>query len=123
MFCCLTTLWIWTRRSGSGRVQYDVYLINLDPAVGHEIKKTRPCLIISPDEMNDNLRTVTIAPMTTKTHDYPTRVSVDFQDKRGWIVLDQIRTVDNKRLARRLGTIDKKTIQKVKAVLKEMLVD
>jgi mRNA interferase MazF len=104
-------------------VQYDVYLINLDPATGREIKETRPCLIISPDEMNDNLRTVTIAPMTTKTHDYPTRVSVDFQDKRGWIVLDQLRTVDRKRLTRRLGTIDKKTIQKVKAVIKEMLVD
>jgi mRNA interferase MazF len=104
-------------------VQYDVYLINLDPTIGHEIKKTRPCLIISPDEMNNNLRTVTIAPMTTKTHDYPTRVSVDFQDKRGWIVLDQMRTVDKKRLTRRLGTIDKKTIQKAKAVIKEMLVD
>jgi len=104
-------------------VQYDVYLINLDPTIGHEIKKTRPCLIISPDEMNDNLRTVTIAPMTTKTHDYPTRVGVVFQEKRGWIVLDQMRTVDKKRLTRRLGTIDKKTIQKVKAVIKEMLVD
>ena len=104
-------------------MQYDVYLINLDPTIGHEIKKTRPCLIISPDEMNDNLRTVTIAPMTTKTHDYPTRVGVVFQEKRGWIVLDQMRTVDKKRLTRRLGTIDKKTIQKVKAVIKEMLVD
>ena len=104
-------------------MQYDVYLINLDPTIGHEIKKTRPCLIISPDEMNDNLRTVIIASMTTKTHDYPTRVSVDFQDKRGWIVLDQMRTVDKKRLTGRLGSIDKKTIQKVKAVIKEMLVD
>jgi len=104
-------------------VQYDVYLINLDPTIGHEIKKTRPCLIISPDEMNENLRTVIIAPMTTKTHDYPTRVSVDFQEKKGWIVLDQLRTVDKKRLTRKLGTIDKKTIQKVKAVIKQMLVD
>ena len=104
-------------------MQYDVYLINLDPAIGHEIKKTRPCLILSPDEMNDNLRTVTIAPMTTKTHDYPTRVSVDFQEKKGWIVLDQMRTVDKKRLTRRLGTIDKRTIQRVKAVIREMLVD
>jgi len=104
-------------------VQYAVYLINLDPSVGHEIKKTRPCLILSPDEMNDNLQTVTIAPMTTKTHDYPTRVSVDFQEKKGWIVLDQMRTVDKKRLTRRLGMIDKRTIQKVKAVIKEMLVD
>lgn len=104
-------------------MQYDVYLINLDPTIGHEIRKTKPCLIISPDEMNDNLLTVTIAPMTTKTHDYPTRVSVAFQGKKGWIVLDQMRTVDKKRLSRRLGTIDKKTMQKVKAVIKEMLVD
>jgi mRNA interferase MazF len=104
-------------------VQYDVYLINLDPAIGHEIKKTSPCLILSPDEMNDNLGTVTIAPMTTKSHDFPTRVGVDFQEKKGWIVLDQIRTVDKKRLTMRLGMIDKRTIQKVKAVIKEMLVD
>jgi mRNA interferase MazF len=104
-------------------VQYDVYLINLNPTIGREIKKTRPCLVISPDEINDNLQTVTIAPMTTKSHDYPTRVRVDFQDRTGWIVLDQIRTVDKKRLSKKLGSIDKKTIQKVKAVIKEMLVD
>jgi mRNA interferase MazF len=104
-------------------VQYDVYLINLDLTIGHEIKKTRPCLIISPDEMNDNLQTVTIAPMTTKSDDYPTRVRVDFQNKTGWIVLDQIRTVDKKRLTKRLGAIDRRTVQKVKSVIKEMLVD
>jgi mRNA interferase MazF len=104
-------------------LQYDVYLINLDPTIGHEIKKIRQCLIISPDEMNDNLQTVTIAPMTTKSHEYPTRVRVDFQNKTGWIVLDQIRTVDKKRLTKRLGMIDRKTVQKVKSVIKEMLVD
>ena len=104
-------------------MQYDVYVINLDPTIGHEIKKTRPCLVISPDEMNDNLQTVIIAPMTTKSHDYPTRVKVDFQDKTGWIVLDQIRTVDKKRLTKRLGMIDKRTVRKVKSVIKEMLVD
>lgn len=104
-------------------MQYDVYLINLDPTVGHEIKKTRPCLIISPDEMNDNLQTVTIAPMTTKSHAYPTRVRIDFQGKTGWIVLDQIRTVDKKRLTKKLGMIDRKAIQKVKSIIKEMLVD
>lgn len=104
-------------------MQYDVYLINLDPTVGHEIRKTRPCLIISPDEMNDNLQTVTVAPMTTRSHDYPTRVRVDFQNKTGWIVLDQIRTVDRGRLTKRLGAIDKRTVQKVKSVIKEMLVD
>ena len=96
---------------------------NLDPTIGHEIKKTRPCLIISPDEMNDNLQTVTIAPMTTKSHDYSTRVRVDFQDKSGWVVLDLIRTVDKRRLTKRLGTLDRRTIQRVKSVIKEMLVD
>ena len=104
-------------------MQYDVYLVNLDPTIGHEIKKTRPCLIISPDELNNNLQTVVIAPMTTKSHDYPTRVKLDFQTKTGWIVLDQIRTVDKKRLTKRLGLIDKKTVQKVKSIIKEMLVD
>lgn len=104
-------------------MQYDVYLINLDPTIGHEIKKTRPCLIISPDEMNDNLQTVTIAPMTTKSHDYPTRVRVDFQNKTGWIILDQIRTADKRRLTKKLGAIDRKTVQKVKSVIREMLVD
>ena len=104
-------------------MQYDVYLINLDPTIGHEIMKTRPCLIISPDEMNDNLQTATIAPMTTQSHDYPTGVKVDFQNKSGWIVLDRIRTVDKKRLAKKLGTIDKKTVRKVRAVIKEMLVE
>lgn len=85
--------------------------------------KTRPCLIISPDELNNNLQTVIIAPMTTRSHDYPTRVKLAFQNKTGWIVLDQIRTVDKKRLAKRLGSIDKKTVQKVKAIIKELLVD
>jgi mRNA interferase MazF len=104
-------------------VQYDVYLITLDPTIGHEIKKTRPCLVISPEEMNDNLQTVIIAPMTTKSHDYPTRIKVDFQNKSGWIVLDQIRTVDKRRLTKRLGAIDKRVVQRVKSALKEMLVD
>ena len=104
-------------------MQYDVYLINLDPTIGHEIQKTRPCLIISPDEMNDNLRTVNIAPMTTKSHDYPTRVRVKFKGKMGWIVLDQIRTVDKKRLIKKLGTIDNAIVLQVKSVIKEMLVD
>jgi mRNA interferase MazF len=104
-------------------LQYNVYLINLDPTIGHEIKKTRPCLVISPDEMNNNLGTVVIAPMTTKSHSYPSRVEVLFQGKKGWIVLDQIRTVDKMRLVKNLGVIDEKTIHKVKAVIQEMLVD
>lgn len=103
--------------------QYNVYLVNLDPTVGREIKKTRPCLIISPDEMNHNINTVIIAPMTTKSHNYPTRVKVKFAGKNGWIVLDQIRTVDNIRLVKQLGKISNKEITNVKKVIKEMLVD
>ena len=103
--------------------QYDVFLITLDPTIGHEIKKTRPCLVISPNEMNHTIRTVIIAPMTTKSRAYPTRVPVQFEGKTGWIVLDQIRTVDNLRLIKKLGSINKKEIFQVKAVIKEMLVD
>jgi len=103
--------------------QYEVFLINLDPTVGHEIKKTRPCLVISPDEMNHTIRTVMVAPMTTKSRPYPTRVPVEFEGTAGWVVLDQIRTVDGVRLIRRLGSINKKEILQVKAVIKEMLVD
>ncbi len=101
--------------------QYNVYLVNLDPTVGHEIKKTRPCLVISPDEMNHNIDTIIIAPMTTKSHAYPTRVPVKFDGKRGWIVLDQIRTVDSIRLVKHLGKITKKEVSEVKRVIKEMV--
>ena len=103
--------------------QYNVYLVNLDPTVGHKIKKTRPCLVISPDEMNHNINTIIIAPMTTKSHPYPTRIPVRFDGKHGWIVLDQIRTVDSIRLVKHLGKITKKEVSEVKIVLKEMLVD
>jgi len=103
--------------------QYTIYLVNLDPTIGHEIKKTRPCLVISPDEMNHNIQTVIIAPMTTKSHKYPTRVPVTVQNKKGWIVLDQIRTIDNQRLIKKIGKINSKTIQHVKSIIKEMLVD
>lgn len=103
--------------------QYDVFLINLDPTIGHEIKKSRPCLIISPNEMNKNISTVIIAPMTTKTHDYPTRIELKFGNKKGWIVLDQIRTVDKFRLSKKLGKVKSNTIIKVKQVTQEMLVD
>ncbi len=103
--------------------QYDVLLINLDPTIGHEIKKVRPCLVISPNEMNESIQTVIIAPMTKKSHKYPTRIQVDFENKEGWIVIDQIRTVDRKRLIKRLGKIKKKEIEEVKNALKEMLVD
>ena len=103
--------------------QYDVFLISLDPTIGHEIKKTRPCLVISPNEMNHTIRTVIIAPMTTKSRGYPTRIPVQFEGKTGWIVLDQIRTVDSLRLIKKLGSITKKEMIQVKAVIKEMLVD
>jgi mRNA interferase MazF len=103
--------------------QYDIFLVSLDPTIGHEIKKSRPCIVLSPDEMNRHISTVIIAPMTTKSHPYPSRVSVDFKGKSGWIVLDQIRAVDRQRLAARLGRLKPGLIKKVKAVIKEMLVD
>ena len=103
--------------------QYDVFLVALDPTLGHEIKKTRPCAILSPDEMNRHLATVMIAPMTTKSQPYPTRVSVRFARTPGWVVLDQIRTVDKKRLIRRLGRLESRAISSIKSVIQEMLVD
>jgi mRNA interferase MazF len=103
--------------------QYHVYLVNLDPTVGHEIKKTRPCLVVSPVEMNRHLKTVMIAPMTTKSHDYPSRLALRFEEKQAWIVLDQIRTVDRVRLVRELGKLDLRHIRKVKDIIREMLVD
>ena len=103
--------------------RFDVFLVNLDPTVGHEIKKTRPCLIISPDEMNHHIRTVIIAPMTTKGRPYPTRVSCKFKDKSGMIVLDQIRTVDSARLVRKVGRISRKKASQVLAVLNEMFAE
>ena len=103
--------------------QYHIYLVNLDPTVGHEINKSRPCLVISPVEMNRNLKTVMIAPMTTKSHDYPSRVALRFEGKQAWIVLDQIRTVDRGRLVKELGKLDLRHIKKVKDVIREMLVD
>ena len=100
--------------------RFDVYLVSLDPAVGSEIKKTRPALIISPDEMNFHISTIIIAPMTTKGRPYPSRISCTFQGKKGQIILDQIRTVDKIRLVKKLGKIDKKTENKVLSVLNEM---
>ncbi|NUN23281.1 MAG: type II toxin-antitoxin system PemK/MazF family toxin [Candidatus Jettenia caeni] len=103
--------------------QYDIYLINLDPTVGSKIQKTRPCLVISPDEMNRNIQTIIIAPMTTKSHSYPTRVKITFEKKMGWVVLDQIRTIDRSRLVKRLGKVTNDAITKIKSIFKEMLVD
>ncbi len=100
--------------------RFDIYLVNLDPTQGKEIKKTRPCLVISPDEMNHFISTVIIAPMTTKGRNYPTRISCKFQGKARQVVLDQIRTVDKSRLVRRLGKISLKTKMRVILVLNEM---
>lgn len=98
----------------------EVWLVSLDPTRGSEIKKTRPCLIISPDEINQHLRTVIIAPMTTAQRPYPTRVGLTFQGRSGQVALDQIRAVDHGRLVRRLGTISSRSAQVVSAVLVEM---
>ena len=109
---------------GNGRMkQYEVYLINLDPTIGHEMKKTRPCVVISPDEMNENIVTVLIAPLTTKSHNYPSRVAISFDGKKGWVVLDQIRVIDKIRSIKKLGKLKENEIRKMKKVIMEMLVD
>jgi mRNA interferase MazF len=100
--------------------RFDVFLVNLAPTVGAEIKKTRPCLVISPDEMNQSLRTIIVAPMTTKGRMYPTRVTCRFKGKAGQVVLDQIRTIDRARFVRKVGRIDRRTAETVLSVLSEM---
>ncbi len=100
--------------------RFDVFLVRLDPTEGREIRKTRPCLIISPDEMNQYIDTVIIAPMTTKGRPYPTRVPVQFKEKAGQVVLDQVRTVAKSRLVKRLGKVDQMTRTQVLAVLAEL---
>ena len=100
--------------------RFEVYLVRLDPSEGHEIQKTRPCVVISPDELNRHIATVIVAPMTTTRRAYPTRVPLRFQGKDGQIVLDQIRTVDKTRLVRRLGRVSDTAARNVVAVLNEM---
>ena len=100
--------------------RFEVYLVRLDPSQGHEIRKTRPGVIISPDEMNRHIGTVIVAPMTTKSREYPTRVPVKFQRRSGQIVLDQIRTVDKTRLVKRQGRINRMTADRVLALLAEI---
>lgn len=100
--------------------QDQVWLVTLDPAQGVEIQKTRPCLVISPDEMNQHLRTVIIAPMTAVARPYPTRVGVRFQVKRGQVALDQLRAVDRQQLVKMLGRVSAKTARDVSATLVEM---
>ncbi len=103
--------------------QYDIVLVNLDPTVRSEIQKTRPCVIVSPNEINHNLQTLVVSPMTTASRKYPTRVEVRHNGKTGWIAIDQIRTIDKVRIIRTLGALTKSEIQEVKSVIKETFVD
>ncbi len=98
----------------------DVFLVNLDPTRGGEIQKTRPCVVVSPDELNAHLRTFIVAPLTTGTHSYPFRVACRFEGRSGFIVLDQIRTVDRERLVRRLGKLSSSTLKQTLTILQEM---
>ena len=103
--------------------QYDIVLVNLDPTVGSEIKKTRPCIVISPDEMNKYLKTIVIAPLTSTSRPYPTRIELKQAKTKGWIVLDQIRTIDRVRITKQLGKLTVSEIESVKAVIMETFVD
>jgi len=103
--------------------QYQIVLVNLNATIGNEIKKTRPCVVISPNEMNRFLQTIVLAPMTSSSKNYPTRVEVDHDKKKGWVVIDQIRTVDRKRVIKILGDLTEKEITEIKSVLKETFVD
>jgi mRNA interferase MazF len=101
----------------------DVWLVTLDPTVGSEIQKTRPCIIISPPEMHDHLRTVMVAPMTTGSQPAPFRIPVSFQGKNGLILLDQVRTLDKQRLVRRLSAVERRTLRATLARLRDIFAD
>ena len=103
--------------------QYDIFWVNLDPTIGSEIRKVRPCVVISPAEMNANIRTIVVAPMTTSSRNYPTRVPFSIGGKKGWIVLDQIRTIDKMRLQNKIGRVAQNTMSKIKQIIKETYVD
>lgn len=104
-------------------VQYEVFIINLDPTIGREIQKTRPCVVISPDEMNRHLQTVVIVPVTSQSKPYPTRVKVMLDGKENWAAIDQIRTIDMSRLIKSVGFLGKNEIVSIKTVIKEAFVD
>ena len=101
--------------------QYQIVLVNLDPTLGSEIQKTRPCVIVSPNEINDNLRTVVIAPMTSASRKYPTRVKVKHNSQEGWVVIDQIRTIENRKLIKKLSKLNNEQIKKIKRNLQIIL--
>lgn len=103
--------------------QYEIFWVNLDPTIGHEVKKTRPCVVISPDEMNQHMGTVIIAPVTSTLKVYPSRVICKIKERRGTVMLDQIRTVDKKRLMTKIEKLSPKEIAGIKKVIREMLVD
>ncbi|MDA0195969.1 MAG: type II toxin-antitoxin system PemK/MazF family toxin [Bacteroidetes bacterium] len=103
--------------------QYRIIMVNLDPTIGSEIRKIRPCVIISPNELNFNIKTITVAPMTTKSHAYPTRVQVHHNKQNGWIVLDQIRTIDKQRVIKSYGKLSVKETEEVKRVIRETFVE
>mgnify|MGYP000704348029 CR=1 FL=1 len=103
--------------------QYQIVLVNLDPTLGSDIQKTRPCVIVSPNEINDNLRTVVIAPMTSASRKYPTRVKVKHNNQEGWVVIDQIRTIDKIRVVKKFGSLSEKEIRECKRVIRETFVD
>ena len=103
--------------------QYQIVLVNLDSTLGNEIKKTRSCVIISPDEMNAHLRTIIVAPITTNSRQYPTRIEVKHDEKQSWIVIEQIRTMDKQRIIKTFGSLSIKEIKAVKSVLRETFVD
>ncbi|HEU5053987.1 MAG TPA: type II toxin-antitoxin system PemK/MazF family toxin [Hanamia sp.] len=106
-----------------GLNQYEIVLVNLDPTIGSEMKKTRPAVIISPNEMNKYLNTIVIAPVTSTSKPYPTRAAIKHAKAKGWVDLDQVRTIDRKRIVKKLGSLAEKEITKVKAILKETFVD
>jgi mRNA interferase MazF len=104
-------------------LQYDIVVVNLDPTIGSEIKKKRPWLVVSPNEMNKHLTTIVICPVISQSKNYPTRVSFDLEGQQNWIVIDQIRTIDQSRVTKTIGNLDDETIAQVKAVIKETFVD
>jgi mRNA interferase MazF len=104
-------------------IQYDVVIVNVDPTVGSEIKKKRPCVIVSPDELNRHLATITVCPITSQSKTYPTRVNFILEGKKNWVVIDQIRNIDKSRISKKIGHLDEGIVLQVKSVLKETFVD
>ncbi|MEM9836251.1 MAG: type II toxin-antitoxin system PemK/MazF family toxin [Bacteroidota bacterium] len=103
--------------------QYDILIVNLDPTVGSEIKKTRPCVVISPNEINHNLRTIIIAPITSKSKKYPTRVDIVINGNKNWVVVEQLRTIDKRRVHKIVGNLSTNEVLRLKSTIKETLVD